>query len=362
MLEPLHDTPRVTRNRRDGVELLAFTRKLCAASSLAKIGDAFLAGFGRVLEAPRYALYILDSRTGRPRHVVSANISDTFLARYEQMPEGRQSDPLLAHVIDTGRAAYNLALMPLKDWLESPFYTRVSRLRGCRQLVMAPIANGSRLVGTINFGTDDTARPYTEDELRLAEALGRLLAVVIERIRRCEHAEREQREALAALDHSGAAVVISGPRTIEPQLNEAARRLIAETVDGADQLDDLIARPHGEANFSRRVDVALTGGDNGVLHAHSRPSPDGSLITILELQRERPRLATGALTALTPRERDVAARVVTGLTDREIAADLCLSQHTVSQYVKRIYRKLAVRSRVDLTRLLLDSPAKARRA
>lgn len=156
--------------------------------------------------------------------------------------------------------------------------------------------------------------------------------------------------------------MISGPRTIEPQLNEAARRLIAETVDGADRLDDLIARPHGEANFSRRVDVALTGGDTGVLHAHSRPSPDGSLITILELQRERPRLATGALTALTPRERDVATRVVTGLTDREIAADLCLSQHTVSQYVKRIYRKLAVRSRVDLTRLLLDPPAQPTKA
>jgi DNA-binding CsgD family transcriptional regulator len=57
--------------------------------------------------------------------------------------------------------------------------------------------------------------------------------------------------------------------------------------------------------------------------------------------------------ALTPREREVAALVVDGLADREIAQRLYLSRHTVSQYVKRIYRKLGVDSRVALTGLLL---------
>jgi DNA-binding CsgD family transcriptional regulator len=45
--------------------------------------------------------------------------------------------------------------------------------------------------------------------------------------------------------------------------------------------------------------------------------------------------------------------VVDGLSDREIAERLFLSPHTVRQYVKRIYRKLDVDSRVALTRLLL---------
>jgi DNA-binding CsgD family transcriptional regulator len=56
---------------------------------------------------------------------------------------------------------------------------------------------------------------------------------------------------------------------------------------------------------------------------------------------------------LTPREREVAALVVDGLTDREIAQRLYLSRHTVSQDVKRIYRKLGLDSRVALTHLLL---------
>jgi DNA-binding NarL/FixJ family response regulator len=57
---------------------------------------------------------------------------------------------------------------------------------------------------------------------------------------------------------------------------------------------------------------------------------------------------------LTAREREVAMLVVDGLADREIAERLHLSRYTVSQYVRRIYRKLGVDSRVALTRLLLD--------
>ena len=57
--------------------------------------------------------------------------------------------------------------------------------------------------------------------------------------------------------------------------------------------------------------------------------------------------------ALTAREAEVAVLIVEGLADREIAERIYLSHHTVTQYVKRIYRKLDVDSRVALTRLLL---------
>ena len=74
---------------------------------------------------------------------------------------------------------------------------------------------------------------------------------------------------------------------------------------------------------------------------------------MLELQRDGGEIPEQTLVALTPREREVALRVADGLTDREIAERLWLSPHTVRQYVKRIYRKLDVDSRVALTRLLL---------
>ncbi len=105
-------------------------------------------------------------------------------------------------------------------------------------------------------------------------------------------------------------------------------------------------------------------GGTGLLHGHSSytRAEGGALITVLELQRDRSEISTGTLMALTPRERDVALFVVDGRSDREIAERLSLSHHTVSQYVKRIYRKLDVSSRVALTRLLLDLRDSGRRS
>jgi RNA polymerase sigma factor (sigma-70 family) len=77
---------------------------------------------------------------------------------------------------------------------------------------------------------------------------------------------------------------------------------------------------------------------------------------VLELQRGG-EICEPTLLALTPREREVALRVVDGLSDREIAERLGLSPFTVRQYVKRIYRKVDVDSRVALTRLLLGAPS-----
>ena len=52
---------------------------------------------------------------------------------------------------------------------------------------------------------------------------------------------------------------------------------------------------------------------------------------------------------LTPSEEEIALRVADGRTNREIAAALFMSVNTVESNLKRIYRKLGVRSRVELS-------------
>jgi DNA-binding CsgD family transcriptional regulator len=51
---------------------------------------------------------------------------------------------------------------------------------------------------------------------------------------------------------------------------------------------------------------------------------------------------------LTPTEERVAALVATGRTNREVADELFVSVHTVEANLKRIYRKLGIRSRTEL--------------
>ncbi len=51
--------------------------------------------------------------------------------------------------------------------------------------------------------------------------------------------------------------------------------------------------------------------------------------------------------ALSTREREVLSLVATGATNREIAATLHLSPHTVKEHTSSLYRKLSVRNRAE---------------
>jgi len=66
------------------------------------------------------------------------------------------------------------------------------------------------------------------------------------------------------------------------------------------------------------------------------------------LNAERPPLMSEASSDLSPRERDVAAHLLSGLTYREIGAQLYIAPKTVEHHVARIRRKLGAQSRAEL--------------
>ncbi|MEO8247518.1 MAG: LuxR family transcriptional regulator [Chloroflexota bacterium] len=71
-----------------------------------------------------------------------------------------------------------------------------------------------------------------------------------------------------------------------------------------------------------------------------------------ELRRARPRRRTDD--SLTPAESRVATLVAAGLTNREIAAQQFTTVATVEAHLTRIYSKLGMRSRTELTRRVTD--------
>ncbi|MGV9555678.1 ATP-binding protein [Streptomyces sp. NPDC003522] len=71
-----------------------------------------------------------------------------------------------------------------------------------------------------------------------------------------------------------------------------------------------------------------------------------------------PAPAVDALEGLASMERQVAALVMEGATNREIAGRLFISVKTVEATLTRVYRKLGIRSRVDIVRLAAGHQAK----
>jgi DNA-binding CsgD family transcriptional regulator/GAF domain-containing protein len=336
-----------------GIAVVRFADALCASSSLVELARTFLGGFSRLVGVSMSGYALLDASADGPVCVANGNVSDVFVARYER--KARDVDPLIAHVYETGESIYNMAVMSSQEWEESAVYRHAYRLHEMRHVVEVPVTGPTGTIGNLHFASSDPAHDFGPLEVRLAEALGGLIGLTIARIEATEHTERQRDEALAALELSDTAVVFSDRNEVDLRLNDSARRLLADVVESEERLHALLARPPRNDGFSRHVDVELTTGEAAMLHAASTPlaRDPGALVTVLSLQRERPGIAPSALAVLTPREAEVATLVVEGLADREIATALCLSHHTVSQYVKRIYRKLNVGSRVALTRLLL---------
>lgn len=59
------------------------------------------------------------------------------------------------------------------------------------------------------------------------------------------------------------------------------------------------------------------------------------------------------LNSLSQRERQVFRGIADGECSKSIGGNLCISEHTVDTYKKRIYRKLGFENQADLLKFLL---------
>ncbi|MBN9426239.1 MAG: response regulator transcription factor [Burkholderiales bacterium] len=120
------------------------------------------------------------------------------------------------------------------------------------------------------------------------------------------------------------------------QLVRALRRID----DGMPPLSPSIARRMLEWFGQRQPLAATDGAASPQATASSQTAPSASAASASSAMPER-------LTALTPRETDVLSAIGRGLRVAEVARLLGLTEHTVTSYVKSLYRKLNISSRAE---------------
>jgi len=116
--------------------------------------------------------------------------------------------------------------------------------------------------------------------------------------------------------------------------HERARVLLEDAVDGYERSGAPYETAHARAELAAAL-AALGRSDRA-------EAESAAAVTSL---RELGVVAPDRDTAVTPREREVLALLAEGLTNREIASRLVLSEHTVHRHVTNILRKLDVPSR-----------------
>src|SRR5262249_43610600 len=109
--------------------------------------------------------------------------------------------------------------------------------------------------------------------------------------------------------------------------------------------------------FSRDRSVQALAKCIEVVHQGQIWAGTNELHIILQAMAKRshfePLTATG-VKLLTSREAQVAALVADGLRNKEISERMNLSAHTVKNYLYRVYEKLGISSRVELTTRVLE--------
>ncbi len=107
-------------------------------------------------------------------------------------------------------------------------------------------------------------------------------------------------------------------------------------ISGAGWISPQAARAAGASGFVSKDSSAAT------VTAAVRAVGAGKLVF--------PRSPRESAAALTARERQVLSLMAAGSTNREIAAQLHLSPHTVKEHTSALYRKLGVRNRAEAVR------------
>lgn len=169
----------------------------------------------------------------------------------------------------------------------------------------------------------------------------------------------ERRVMLAVMDR--AAALVAAGRGDGATATALARRSATALAELPFRLEEgrswlVLGRLRLGQNDAAGARSALREARRVFAHAHARPwlalvTAELDRVRDLDRAAQGPSAPSAALGVLSAMEAKVAGLVAEGATNREIAARLFISVKTVEAALTRTYRKLGVRSRVDLARL-----------
>jgi DNA-binding CsgD family transcriptional regulator len=168
------------------------------------------------------------------------------------------------------------------------------------------------------------------------------------------------------LGSAPAVLVVAADGSLESATGDGARLLEEFAIQGVEPIIATpvlaAARRAQKGKSVNPVTLRARGSSGQWFRLHASPlCDDGRVAVVIEVARASdlvPILLESY--GLTDREAHIVPLIARGLSTKQIAAELCISRHTVSDYMKTIFEKCAVTSRGELvakifTETILDS-------
>jgi len=319
------------------------------------------------LRADACAIGTLDPELGLLTHCVIDGVPVELTRAYLAVAYPEQE---AAAVLALGRSGRVVATTM------SPIFTSLLESVGLPIALRAVCVYGGMLYGSACFFRERGSRPFTDDEQVLVRHLtphvaqGLRRAALLDAARQCSesgHAVEAQdtEPGIIALDKDGCLVLRtaaaaghledladlgSDPEVLPLAVGSALAQLIRGTRDAVSR---------DSAPSVRGVYVRGRSGRWYTLHAmHGESEHRDETPTIVVIVPSNHEVRSGVLSrlySLSPRERDVLARLVRGESTKEIAAVLSISPYTVQDHIDSACGKVGVRGRrALLAKLFLD--------
>jgi DNA-binding CsgD family transcriptional regulator len=244
---------------------------------------------------------------------------------------------------------------------QSARYRDVMVPAGMGPELRAVLRDRSRMWGALVFFRENGAPDFTEAEIELVAALAPDIGAAVRRtllVTEIAHRDAEDGPGMAVLRVDGVAIELE-------MASRAARVLLEQMPDT--RLDGvpvgvvlLVSRLIAAGGRRQSARVRLTTGrwvsvQVDVLETNPDDAPERLSLVIEPLAPYQLAEVIAEAYGLTAREREVARLVVAGNSNPEVAAALSISVTTVQDHLKKVFAKLGVASRYELTaRMFFD--------
>jgi DNA-binding CsgD family transcriptional regulator len=288
-----------------------------------------------------------------------------------------------AHLLKPGAILTGEQMCPDEVLLTSEFYLDFLRPLDVRYAIRAVLTNDPEPLSYFSAGRAHASRPFGDAQRRILLAVTPHLIQAIRIQARLEGIQSGRHAVSCVLERVPLAVIFLDGRCRVIEMNSSARKIVdagdglklehdvlvaldtraevqlQQMIFGAASLDSgrllqhggalLLPRPEGRRPLSAMV--APTG-VTGIFPA-SRSARVVVLIEEPAQTASKPSVAFAKDHNLSPAESGLAARLVAGMSLRQAAVALGISENTARSHLKRVFAKTAVRRQAELVRRAL---------